>query len=125
MGRILTISFAASLALGLAAPAMAGNPQAGGAVFRAQCGVCHAATEKAPPGVGPRLFGVVGRKAGTLPGFSYSPAMKGSGLTWKEATLKTYLASPAQVVPGNRMPYPGLKNPAQLDDLVAYLATLK
>ena len=125
MGRILKLSLAAILAGAIAAPAMAANPQAGAQVFRSQCGVCHAATAKAAPGVGPRLFGVVGRKAGTLAGFTYSPAMKASGLIWSAADLSRYLANPAQVVKGNRMPYAGLHNPAQLDDLITYLASLK
>ena len=125
MRRFWKLSLAAVLAGAIAAPAMAGNAQAGASVFKGQCGVCHAVTAKAAPGVGPRLFGVVGRKAGTLAGFSYSPAMKGSGLTWDEATLKRYIANPAQTVSGNRMPYAGLHNPAQLDDVVAYLASLK
>lgn len=121
-----------TLATGLAAAllatpavALAGDAAAGGKVFKAQCAVCHATSASAPAGVGPSLAGVVGRKAGTGPRFAYSPAMKGSGLVWSAAELKRYLANPAGTVKGNRMPYAGLKNPAQLDDVVAYLATLR
>lgn len=129
MDRVLTIgrrvAAGAAIAALLSGPALAGDPGKGAAVFHAQCGVCHAASAHAAPGVGPRLFGVLGRKAGTLPGYSYSPAMKKSGITWSEAELKLYLGNPGQTVHGNKMPYSGLRNPGQLEDLVAYLATLK
>ena len=68
---------------------------------------------------------LIGRKAGTVPGFSYSDAMKKSGIVWDTKILDAYLESPQKVVPGNRMPYAGLKNPTDRTDLVAYLATLK
>jgi len=75
--------------------------------------------------VGPSLFGVVGRAAGSETYFTYSAANKNSGLTWDEATLDRYLTSPKAVVPGTIMPYAGLKNETQRADLIAYLATLK
>ena len=68
---------------------------------------------------------IIGRKAGTVPGFSYSNAMKKSDIVWDTKILDAYLESPQQVVPGNRMPYAGLKNPTDRTDLVAYLGTLK
>ena len=74
--------------------------------------------------VGPGLEGIIGRKAGTAPGFSYSSAMKQSGIVWDAKTLDTYLESPQKAVPGNRMTYTGLKNPTDRTDLVNYLATL-
>jgi cytochrome c len=125
MGRILGhIAFAlAAAALG-SSPAFAGNPAAGGKVFSSQCAACHGNRANAPQAIGPRLFGVIGRHAGSSPGFSYSPAMKNSGLSWSADELKIYLANPAKTVHGTKMPYAGLHNPAQLDDLVAYLATL-
>ncbi|GAC1574554.1 MAG: cytochrome c family protein [Novosphingobium sp.] len=118
MGRILTIGFAAFLGCTLAPAAMAAD--SGGQVFKSQCGICHTGAKGA---IGPNLAGVVGRHAGSAPGFAYSPAMKQSGLVWTPAALKLYLANPAQTVKGNRMPYAGLKNPVQLDAVVAYLAT--
>ena len=125
MGRILKHATIAALFSLIATPALAGTATAGAQTFRAQCAICHAATLKAPPGVGPRLFGVVGRKAGSLPGFTYSPAMQHSGLTWDAANLRQYIANPGQFVKANRMPYQGLHNPAQMDDLIAYLESLK
>lgn len=74
--------------------------------------------------VGPSLFGIVGRQAGQIPGFHYSPANKDSGLTWDVATLDRYLTSPKDVVPKTIMPYAGLKDDTKRADLVAYLGTL-
>jgi cytochrome c len=125
MMKTASIVMAALAGALIAAPAHAGDAAAGARVFKAQCSVCHATTAGAPAGVGPRLNGVVGRKAGSAAGFAYSPAMKGSGLVWSTAELKRYLADPARAVKGNRMPYAGLKNPGQLDDVVAFLATLR
>lgn len=95
---------------------------AGKAAFGA-CKVCHS-TEKGKAGIGPSLYGVVGRKAGSLPGFSYSKAMAGSGITWDAAALDAYIAAPQTKVPGNRMPYGGLKDAAKRQAVIGYLKTL-
>jgi len=129
MGRILKssaalVSFFAA-ALVTSQPAAAASAQAGAAVFKTNCAVCHSDKANGPSPVGPRLFGVVGRKAGTVPGFSYSNAMKKSGITWTQEELKKYVANPAGTVPGNRMPFAGLHKPNQVDDLIAFLASLK
>lgn len=105
--------------------ALAGDANRGAQVFRGQCAVCHSSTPRAGPTVGPALFGVVGRRAGTQPKFAYSNAMKQSGLVWTPAELKIYLTNPAGTVHGNRMPFAGLHDPGQLENLVTYLATLK
>lgn len=94
----------------------------GKAIFKA-CATCHA-TDHANR-VGPGLEGIIGRRAGTVPGFSYSDAMKRSGIVWDAKILDAYVESPQKVVPGNRMPYAGLKDTTDRADLVAYLATLK
>jgi len=107
------------------AAANAGDPGHGKAVFNQQCGICHTATHGGPTLIGPNLFGVVGRKAGSLPGYSYSPAMRAAGFAWNADKLHAWVGGPASVVPGNKMPFGGLKNPTQVDDLVAYLSTLK
>jgi cytochrome c len=91
-------------------------------IFKA-CAACHA-TDHANR-AGPGLGGIIGRKAGTAPGFGYSNAMRKSDIVWDTKILDAYLESPQQVVPGNRMPYAGLKNATDRTDLVAYLATLK
>ena len=103
-------------------PGYAQDVEHGKTIFKA-CAACHA-TDQANR-VGPGLEGIIGRKAGMAPGFRYSDAMQQSGIVWDAKTLDAYLESPQKVVPGNRMPYAGLKNPTDRTDLVAYLATLK
>ena len=102
----------------------AGNASTGAALFN-RCAICHSNAKGAPNKLGPNLFGVVGRKAGTFPGFSYSSAMKRSGITWTAAKLMAYLVAPQQVVPGNSMPFAGMANAQQRADIAAYLGTLK
>jgi len=88
------------------------------------CAYCHGVTGQNGP-VGPKLVGVIGRQAGTLTGFPYSDAMKGSGLIWDEATLGAFVANPSQMVQGTRMVFPGLSNPTDAADVVSYIKTLK
>jgi len=72
--------------------------------------------------LGPSLAGIIGRKAGTEAGYSYSAAMKQSGLVWDLKTLDAYLTDPQKVVPGNKMPFPGLKTDHDRTDVIAYMA---
>lgn len=125
MSRFLNAVLAAAVVV-LAQPALAADPVAGARTFKGTCGVCHASTANAPPGVGPSLFGVVGRISGTQSAFvaRYSPAMKGAAKPWTAANLALYIANPQKIVPGNRMPFFGLHDPAAVSDVVAYLKTL-
>lgn len=107
-----------------AAP-IATDPARGRVVFQQKCAICHVATRVGNPGVGPNLFGVIGRKSGSLPSYNYSKAMKANGIIWTEAKLNSYLAAPQQSVPGTKMPFGGLKESVKAADLIAYLATLK
>jgi cytochrome c len=109
--------------LGLARGAQAQDPSAE-RVFRSQYGRCHSPQ---PCGtiIGPRLFGVVGRHSGIVPGFRYCEANWHSGLTRDAATLDRHLAAPGKVVPGTLMTCPGLKDPKQRAGLIAYLSTLR
>src|SRR5580658_5902307 len=75
--------------------------------------------------IGPSLFGVIGRHAGSAPGFDYSEAMKVAPVTWTDETLDRYLADPKSVVPGNKMPYQGVKNDERRKEIIAYLHTLQ
>jgi cytochrome c len=109
----------------MAGPCSAADAAHGKSIFSQQCGVCHSAAKGGANAVGPVLFGVVGRPAGSLKGFNYSPAMKSAGFSWSADRLHDYLSAPASVVPGNHMPYSGLKNAVQLDDLLAYLKSLE
>lgn len=104
-------------ALSAAPPA---NPVAGATVFK-KCAICHNVDPSGRNGLGPNLRGVMNRKAGTLAGYAYSPAMKASGLVWNEKMLTRYLASPRQVVPGTKMTFAGLPNPQEQADVIAYL----
>ena len=116
----LSLLGAAALAASTRA-AVAQDAAAGEKVFAAKCKVCHRIGEDAKNFVGPVLNGVVGRKAGTYPGYNYSDANKNSGLTWDEATLKTYLKAPQKVVPGTKMVFPGLSSETDIDNVIAYL----
>ena len=122
-----SLAFALTLAIAaFAVPANAqtiGNADKGKSVFR-QCSVCHSDKEDENR-VGPSLFGVYGRKAGEAPGFSYSKAVKESGITWDDNTIGTYLENPQQTIKGTRMAFPGLKNPQDRADIIAYLKSLK
>src|SRR6185312_14597262 len=108
-----------------AAPASNAMPAAGDAssgrlVFR-KCQACHS-IEAGKNMLGPSLAAIIGRKAGTEAGYSYSPAMKSADIVWNPQTLDQYLNDPAKVVPGNKMPFPGLKTDHDRADVIAYLA---
>ena len=121
------ITFVAAVAASMSfvAPAFAdGDAAAGKAVFN-QCRACHQVGPEAHNSVGPVLNGIVGRKAGEEPGYNYSDANKGSGLTWDEATLREYLKNPKAKVPGTKMVFPGIARDNQLDNLIAYLKQIK
>jgi cytochrome c len=100
-------------------PGEAADPAAGQAIFN-RCKICHA-VEAGKNMVGPSLHGLFGRKAGTIDNFTYSEAMKNSGIVWDDDTLTKYLHDPKAFVPGDKMAFPGIKDDAQLADLLAYL----
>lgn len=97
-----------------------GDASSGRLVFR-KCQACHS-IEPGKNMLGPSLAGVIGRKAGTEAGYNYSPAMKSADIVWNPQTLDQYLSDPAKVVPGNKMPFPGLKTDHDRADVIAYLA---
>jgi cytochrome c len=121
-GRVGSVVTALMLVASIASPVYAQDVGHGETVFKG-CAACH--TTDSTNRVGPGLGGVIGRKAGTAAGFRYSNAMKNSEIVWDAKILDAFLESPQKVVPGNRMPYAGLKNPTDRADLAAYLATLK
>lgn len=119
------------LALALAAaPGAAfaeGDAAAGQRVFN-QCRACHTANEGGRNLVGPNLFNVIGRRAASLEGFRYSANLRelgAGGMEWTEDRLRAYVQNPKTVVPTGSMSFPGLRNETQINDLMAYLATLK
>jgi cytochrome c len=99
--------------------AVYGDPVAGKQVFN-QCVSCHA-VEAGQNKVGPTLHGVIGRPAGTIPGFRYSDSNKKSGKVWTEQELYTYLANPQKELPGTYMTYIGVSDPQKRADVIAYL----
>jgi cytochrome c len=100
--------------------AQAQDAAAGEKTF-AQCRACHQIGPTAKNAVGPVLNGIIGRKAGTVEGYNYSPANKNSGITWDEATFAEYIKDPKAKVPGTKMVYAGLKDEQRIKDLLAYL----
>ena len=100
----------------------AADPTQGQKAFQT-CAACHSPAPNAN-GVGPSLYGIVGRKAGSVPGFVYSRAMKNSNLSWTAQTLDAYLADPQKLVPGNHMPYSGMPDAQERAALIAYLQSL-
>jgi cytochrome c len=115
---------AAFSALAIAGDAQAGDAKKGQQAF-AICQTCHTVNKGGANGIGPNLFGVAGRKAASLPGFYYSPALKNSKIVWSNDKLKAWIAAPYKLVPGTRMTFAGISSPAKADDVVAYLDTLK
>jgi cytochrome c len=87
------------------------------------CRACHQVGPTAKNAVGPVLNGVIGRKAGTYPGFKYSEANRDSGIVWSADELDKYLTDPQKVVPKTLMIFPGLKDQQKRADVIAYLAT--
>lgn len=119
--RLIVSTLALAL---LATAANAGDAASGKTVF-GRCAICHTVQKGGPNGLGPNLFGVAGRKAASLPNFMFSGALKNSGITWTPDKLKAWVSGPQRMVPGTKMAFAGIANPKQVDDVVAYLATLK
>lgn len=115
-----TVFLAAILLIAGAAPVWAQDAAAGEKDFLV-CRACHMIGPGAVNAVGPVLNGVVGRKAGTYPGFEYSDANKGSGIVWTPEELDKYLTSPQTVVPHTKMLFPGLPDAQKRKDVIAFL----
>jgi len=105
-----------------AAEAHGADDARGRALFKEHCAACHTLRAHQPPSFGPTLQGLIGRPAGAVDGYPYSPAMAGAGLVWSEAALDAYLAGPEAALPGTAMRFPGLAAAADRADLIAYLA---
>ena len=91
-----------------------------GEILFQKCHACHATRQEGIT-LGPTLAGLFGRAAGSLEQFRFSPAMRRSRLVWDDATLDRFLAEPQTLVPGNRMPFAGMPEKSDRDDLIAYL----
>jgi cytochrome c len=108
------------LAAVVAVPVRAADLTAGKAIF-ARCRICHSVAANAPATVGPDLHGLFDRKAGSRPDYDYSPAMRHSGIVWTDATLTRFLRDPKTFIPGNKMGFPGIDDPAAIRNLLAFL----
>jgi cytochrome c len=112
----LVLTFAATSAV-----AQSGDATRGERLFNQQCKTCHTVEKDGRNGVGPNLHGLFGQKAGAVQGFQFSEAMQKSGIVWDDKTVGEYLKDPKGRVPDGKMVYAGLKQQAQLDDMIAYL----
>jgi cytochrome c len=117
-GAVAGAALLVALSAGAAAAA---DAEHGKALYQA-CAACH--TER-PDALGPSLKGVYGRKSAALEDFHYSNPMKRANLVWDDDNLRTFIIDPQAKVKGNRMPFGGLSNPKDVDDVVAYLKTYK
>ena len=97
----------------------------GETLFKRQCAVCHNAAAGAANKVGPNLWGLLGRKSGTIEGFKYSEANKNSGIVWSPETLDPYLENPRKEIPNTTMAFVGIRKPEDRKAMIEYLATLK
>lgn len=120
----LRLALITGAALLISTAATAGPPAAPPSTW-ARCAVCHSNAKGAPDRIGPNLFGVYGHKMGVKGTYKFSDAVKKSGLKLDDATLDKWLENPAKLIPGNRMSFPGIKDPAKRAELIAYLKTLK
>jgi len=114
--RVVLLAATIALSVGTAA---AGDATRGEQLY-ARCAACHALEYDR---VGPRHCGLLGRRAGSVPGFDYSAAMKKSGIVWTARTLDRFLAAPVRTVPGTTMTYAGVADAGERADLIAYLGS--
>jgi cytochrome c len=121
MGHSISVALCGLVLALSTGPTLAADAAHGKSLFEA-CVACHS---ERPDALGPSLKGVVGRKSAALEDFRYSNAMKRANLVWDEGNLRAYIEDPQSKVKGNRMPYGGLANAADIDDVIAYLKTLR
>lgn len=119
--QLTSAALAFSCATALPASAQTADPARGEGVFLNRCSECHAVTGEEIK-IGPPLTGLFGRTAGTREGYTYSDAMRQSGIVWTAEVLAEYLVKPKLMVPNTKMNFNGLKRPGETEDLIAYLA---
>ena len=125
MRKFSLFAAAAAALLMSASAALAADAAEGEKVFKRSCSSCHVVTKDGPKRLGPTLFGVIGRPAGSVEGFRYSDANKNSHVTWTPDVLDKYLVDPKKLIPGTTMALAGLKKDDDRANVIAYLSTLK
>ncbi len=118
-----TVAAAAFSPAAVLAAVAKGSVEGGQAAFK-KCAACHSADKGGKNGTGPNLWGIVNRAVGGTDGFAYSAVLKGKGGTWNWANLTGYLYDPKGYAPGNKMAFAGIKETAELADLLAYMRTM-
>jgi len=119
--RVLALGAAALVVAAAGSQARSADVEHGKALYQA-CAACHTDGGNS---LGPSLKGVFGRKSGAREDYRYSPAMLRANLVWDEANLKAFIADPQTKVRGNRMPFGGIDDPKDLEDIVGYLMVLQ
>lgn len=119
----LATLFAVTVLTAGAAHAEEGYVKAGKVLFETHCRICHA-DDLAKKSYGPPLVGVIGRKAGSYPGFTYSDAMKGAGFTWTEQAVKAWMADNTAMLPGTKMRHVGVTDPGEQELIISYLKSI-
>jgi len=129
MRKFALFSLAAAIALPMVSVDAMASVRKGKKVAVKQCVACHDITEAAQNKVGPPLWGIYGKPAGTVEGYQYSQVhldkAKADSIIWDDATLDIYIADPQALIPGNKMVYPGVKKETQRKNLIEYMKTLK
>ncbi len=121
MIKIRALGLAMAFIVGMTGAAMAaGDADKGAKIFK-KCKACHTLNEGGKNKIGPNLFGIFGRQAGTLEGYKFSKAFKASDVVWDEDTLDEYLTKPRKFIPKTKMGFPGLKKADQRANVIAYL----
>lgn len=123
--RMSTLFIVAGTAALAASNAWAAGDAKKGAQDFVVCQACHTVEKGGGNSIGPNLFGVAGRKAASLQGYAFSSALKNANITWTNDKLKAWVMGPQKLVPGTKMTFAGISDPAKADDLVAYLDSLK
>ncbi|MBT4770260.1 MAG: cytochrome c family protein [Rhodospirillaceae bacterium] len=120
--KFLSVALASAVLLtGFTGTAFADGDAAKGKKLWKKCKACHTTKDGGKNKIGPNLYGIFGKAAGTHEGYKYSAALKDSGITWDDATMDTWLTKPKKMVPKTKMVFPGFKKESQRQDMIAYL----